>query len=146
MSLESHWCHSDFVALPHLFNFFLRNCCYYDIISCLCQWLISFQQAEIPTLLAFARSPEPPKFSLMFLFSIFLLDPLPTTAPVSVGAESEPEPHAVSLLSSAVLTRCDKPGSQTAALSCVHIKQRESSLGSIDNHRQAKACQAVKAR
>lgn len=88
---------------------------------------------------------EPPKYILMFSFSSFPLDPLTSTALVSAGAEGEPESHAPSLLSSAGLTRCDKPSSQTAALSCVHIKQRESSLGSIDNHRQAKACQAVKA-
>lgn len=79
---------------------------------------------------------------MMFLFSSFTLDPQTSRTLVWAGAEGEREP---SLLSSAGLTRCDKPGSRTGALSCVHIKQRESSLGSIDNHRQAKACQAVKA-
>lgn len=73
------------------------------------------------------------------------MDRLTSTALPWVGAEGEAEACAQSLLSSTGLTRRDKPSSRTAALSCVPIKQRESSLGSIDNHRQAKACQAVKA-
>lgn len=67
------------------------------------------------------RSPEPPECIVMFLFSVSLLDPLSTTALVSVGAEGEAEPHAASLLSSAGLTRCDKPSEpDRSTFMCAH--------------------------